>query len=106
MIKACGRRRRMSVLGRGLPSVTALGSPGGSIGSFNGTRPSPEGPAGIPVSRSGPIQSAQVTTPTRLRLLGVLSLSEQSALRGAGTGDSPAAAPQNIGEADRKHGTE
>jgi len=105
LIKACGRRRRMSVLGCGLPSVMALGSPGGSIGSFNDTHPSPEGPAGILVSGADPGPSAQVSMPTRSRLLGVLSLSEQSALRGAGTGDSPAAAPQDIGEADRKHGT-
>ena len=39
------------------------------------------------------------------RLLGALSLGEQASLRRAGTGPSAAAAPQNEGEADRKHGT-
>lgn len=38
-------------------------------------------------------------------LVGATSL-EQASLRGSGTGDSSAAAAQDVGEADRKHGTE
>ena len=40
-----------------------------------------------------------------LGLVGAPSL-EQASLRGSGTGDSSAAAAQDEGEADRKHGTE